>query len=66
VRPGSLSDDPGTGTVDVSERLGRRGQVPRDDVAAVLVAVLDAPNTVGKTFELLSGSTPIADAVRAL
>jgi len=30
------------------------------------VAVLDAPNTVGKTFELLSGSTPIADAVRAL
>jgi uncharacterized protein YbjT (DUF2867 family) len=66
VRPGSLTDDPGTGTVDISERLGRRGQIPRDDVAAVLVAVLDAPNTVGKTFELLSGSTPIADAVGAL
>jgi uncharacterized protein YbjT (DUF2867 family) len=66
VRPGGLTDDPGTGAVDIAERLGRRGQIPRDDVAAVLVAVLDAPNTIGTTFEVLGGSTPIADAVQAL
>ena len=66
VRPGSLTDDPGEGTVDLAERLGRRGSIPRDDVAAVLVAVLDAPNTIGTTFEVLSGSTPVAEAVQAL
>jgi uncharacterized protein YbjT (DUF2867 family) len=66
VRPGGLTDDPGTGLVDVAEKLGRRGSIPRDDVAAVLVAVLDTPSTIGTTFELLSGSTPIEDAVRAL
>ena len=66
VRPGGLTDDPGTGTVDVAERLGRFGQIPRDDVAAVLAAALNAPNTIGKTFEVLSGSTPIADAMAAL
>ena len=66
MRPGGLTDDPGTGTVDVSERLGRRGQIPRDDVAAALVAVLDAPNTIGKTFEILSGGTPVDEAINAL
>jgi len=66
VRPGGLTDAPGTGAVDIAERLGRRGQIPRDDVAAVLVAVLDAPNTIGTTFEVLGGSTAIADAVQAL
>jgi uncharacterized protein YbjT (DUF2867 family) len=66
VRPGGLTDDPGTGTVDVSERLGRRGQIPRDDVTAALVAVLDAPNTIGKTFEILSGETPVEEAINAL
>jgi uncharacterized protein YbjT (DUF2867 family) len=66
VRPGGLTDDPGTGLVDVAEKLGRRGSIPRDDVAAVLVAVLDTPSTIGTTFEVLSGSTPIEDAIRAL
>ena len=66
VRPGSLTNEPGQGTVDLAERLGRRGSIPREDVAAVLVAVLDARNTIGTTFEVLSGSTPIDEAVRAL
>jgi uncharacterized protein YbjT (DUF2867 family) len=66
VRPGSLTNDPGEGAVDLAERLGRRGSIPREDVAAVLVAVLDAPNTIGTTFEVLSGSTPIEEAVQAL
>jgi uncharacterized protein YbjT (DUF2867 family) len=66
VRPGSLTDDPGTGRVRVSRELGGRGEVPRDDVAAVIAQVLDAPNTVGVTFELFSGDLLVAEAVRSL
>jgi len=66
VRPGSLTDDPGTGRVEASRELGRRGPVPRDDVAATLLAVLGAPNTVGVTFELFAGDVPIDEAIRAL
>jgi uncharacterized protein YbjT (DUF2867 family) len=66
VRPGSLTDDPGTGRVRVSTELGQRGAIPRDDVAAVIVAVLEAPNTIGVTFELFSGDRLVAEAVRSL
>src|ERR687894_1933273 len=45
VRPGSLTDDPGTGRVAVSTALGRRGPVPRADVALVLAEVLAQPRT---------------------
>jgi uncharacterized protein YbjT (DUF2867 family) len=65
VRPGHLTDDDGTGRVFIASSTGR-GDVPRQDVAAVLVAVLDATELSGKTFELISGETPIADAVAAV
>jgi uncharacterized protein YbjT (DUF2867 family) len=65
VRPGRLTDDPGTGRIRAGAELGG-GQVSRDDVAATLLAVLDADNTIGKTFVLLAGDTPIEEAVRAL
>jgi uncharacterized protein YbjT (DUF2867 family) len=66
VRPGSLTDDPGTGRVRVSRELGGRGEVARDDVAAVIAEVLDAPNTIGVTFEVFSGHVSVAEAVRSL
>jgi len=66
VRPGHLTDEPGTGRVDARTALGRRGDVPRDDVALVLLEVLQAPNTIRTQFELLSGDTPVREAVRAL
>jgi uncharacterized protein YbjT (DUF2867 family) len=65
-RPGSLTDDPGTDMVAIAEHLGRRGAVPRDDVAATLFACLGRENTIGKTFELLSGPTPIDQALAGL
>jgi nucleoside-diphosphate-sugar epimerase len=40
LRPGGLTDDPGTGRVTLARHVDR-GSVPRDDVAAVLVALLD-------------------------
>jgi uncharacterized protein YbjT (DUF2867 family) len=66
VRPGSLSDDPGTGRVRVARELGGRGEIPRDDVAAVIATVLDAPTTIGVTFEVFSGDLLVAEAVRSL
>ncbi|ORA35077.1 NAD(P)H-binding protein [Mycobacterium aquaticum] len=65
VRPGGLTDEAGTGVVRIAEATGR-GTVPRADVAAVLLAVLDAPRTAGETFEVISGETPIAAAVAAI
>ena len=66
VRPGRLTDEPGTGRVELAERLERSGSVPRDDVALVLAECLGAENTVGEAFDLLEGETPAAEAVRAL
>jgi uncharacterized protein YbjT (DUF2867 family) len=66
VRPGSLTDDPGTGRVRMSTELGGRGEIPRDDVAAVIAQVLDAPNTIGVTFEVFTGDLLVAEAVRSL
>lgn len=66
VRPGSLTDDPGTGRVEAAESLGRRGEIPREDVAHAIVLTLEAPNTSGKTFELLSGDEPIEEALKTL
>jgi uncharacterized protein YbjT (DUF2867 family) len=66
VRPGSLTDDPGTGKIEVATRLGGRGEIPRDDVAATLAATLDEPNTIDKVFELFTGETEIAEALKTL
>jgi len=62
VRPGHLTNDPGTGQVTIADHTGH-GNIPREDVAAVLLTVLDAPVTVGQTFDVISGDTPIKDAV---
>jgi uncharacterized protein YbjT (DUF2867 family) len=62
VRPGGLTDAPGTGRVTLAPHV-ERGTVPRDDVAAVLVALLDAARGTA-VLELISGDTPIAEAVR--
>jgi uncharacterized protein YbjT (DUF2867 family) len=65
VRPGRLTDDPPTGRVSAAERLAR-GEIPRADVAAVIAAVLAEPATIGRSFDLVGGETPVDEAVRRL
>ena len=65
LRPGGLTDEPGTGQVTLAPSV-ERGSVPRDDVAAVLAGVLVEPRTIGKTFEVFTGDTPIEEALRRL
>src|SRR3954453_4228775 len=64
VRPGRLTDEPGTGHVTIGHGL-QLADVPRDDVAAVLAEILRGGAT-DDVVELVAGDTPIADAVAAL
>jgi uncharacterized protein YbjT (DUF2867 family) len=65
VRPGRLTDDPGTGSVNLGTSVPS-GAVSRDDVAQVLAAVLHEPATAGKTVDLVGGDVPVEEAVKAL
>ncbi|HEU5486440.1 MAG TPA: SDR family oxidoreductase [Microlunatus sp.] len=65
VRPGGLTDEPATGDVLIAERTGR-GQIPRDDVAAIVTRLVVDGTGIRSQFEVISGSTPIAEALAAL
>jgi uncharacterized protein YbjT (DUF2867 family) len=65
VRPGRLTDEPGTGQVAAGPDV-QRAEIPREDVAAVLAEALRADESIGKTFVVVSGDTPVEEAVRSL
>jgi uncharacterized protein YbjT (DUF2867 family) len=65
VRPGGLTNDPPTGLVLAAASTGR-GSIPRADVAAVLAELLVSGRAVRVQFELISGDTPITDALAGL
>ena len=64
VRPGRLTDSPGTGRVQVG--VLPRGEIPRADVAAVLAAALDIDATIRTTFDLLAGHQTVEAALAGL
>jgi len=64
LRPGALTDEAGTGQVQLAPSVPR-GEVPRDDVAEVIAALLHAPATAGLVLELCSGDRTIEAAVAA-
>ncbi|TQM33317.1 NAD(P)H-binding protein [Nocardia bhagyanarayanae] len=66
LRPGRLLDTEATGLVTLSQYPIGRDSIARADVAAVLAALLSAPNTVRTTLALVAGDTPVADAVSAI
>ncbi|AXS82872.1 MULTISPECIES: SDR family oxidoreductase [Marinobacter] len=66
VRPGRLTDDDGTGKVSVSARLDDFGTIPRQDVARVLLAVLDLDTATNRVFDVVSGDTPVPEALAKL
>ena len=65
VRPGRLTNAPGAGTVAL-RRDPFRGEVSRDDVAAVLAAALHEPRASGLLVYLNGGSDPVDEALAAL
>jgi uncharacterized protein YbjT (DUF2867 family) len=66
LRPGRLTDAPATGRIHLAAPPVPAGAIPRADVAAVIVALLDEPGTREQTLELVAGDSPVAAAVRSI
>jgi uncharacterized protein YbjT (DUF2867 family) len=66
LRPGGLTDAPGTGRIRLAAPPVPGGTVPRADVAAVIAALLDNLGTRHQTLELTGGDNPVAAAVRTI
>lgn len=62
VRPGRLTDEPGTGRVRIDSEPFR-GQISREDVAAVLAALLEGERAVGRVLYVNGGEQPIEQAL---
>lgn len=60
--PSRLTNDPATGAIEVGDDISG-SQVPRADVANVVVEVLERPATAGSTIAFNTGSMPISEAV---
>jgi len=65
VRPGGLTNGPGTGRVRAGLTVPR-GSIPRADVAATIAALLESGAASRTQFELVSGDDPIDEALASL
>jgi uncharacterized protein YbjT (DUF2867 family) len=65
VRPGGLTDEPGTGRVRLAATTGR-GSIPREDVAAIIATALLEGVAVRQQFEAISGEDTVSDALATL
>ncbi|WP_090854740.1 SDR family oxidoreductase [Paraliobacillus sp. PM-2] len=63
VHPGALTNEKGTTKVQLAEKV-ERGEIPREDVAEVILQTLQNDKTIGKEFQIVSGDTPIKEAVQ--
>lgn len=66
IRPGELTDEPGTGLVEAAPLLQGTGNIPREDVASAVLAALENPELSGCSFEIVSGNQPLDEALRAI
>ena len=65
VRPGFLKDDPAGGRVRIqTEPI--RDEVSRDDVAALLAAILHEPRSAGQILYVVAGDDPLEQALSAV
>ncbi|MRH41419.1 NAD(P)H-binding protein [Aquibacillus halophilus] len=65
VHPGGLTNDKGTGQVQAASEV-ERGKVPREDIASVIVGCLENESTIGKEFQVVTGTTPIQEAIKSI
>ena len=64
LEPAELTDGKGTGKVNLSEAPLEETKISRADVAAVTLAVLEAPKTIGHVYQLTAGKTAIGTALK--
>jgi uncharacterized protein YbjT (DUF2867 family) len=65
VRPGALTNEEGSGKIQLKEKLEEQESISRANVARTLVEVLDNDVKHNQVFEILDGKTPIEKAVRS-
>ncbi len=65
IRPAHLLDEPETGKVELGDYI-QQGDITRSDVAGLVVASLDNPDTIRKAFDANNGSNPITEAIANL
>lgn len=65
VRPGGLSQEPGTGKV-AAGKVHLNNMIPREDVASVVIECMKQDGTKGLAIDCVGGDTPIKDAIAAV
>lgn len=65
VRPGALTNEEGSGKIQLKEKLEEQESISRANVAQTLVEVLDNDVKQNQIFEILDGETPVEKAVRS-
>ncbi|WP_181348014.1 SDR family oxidoreductase [Thalassobacillus sp. CUG 92003] len=65
IHPGRLTNDQGTGQVEAAVEV-ERNEIPREDVASVIVATLENQATIGKEFQVVNGTKDIMKAIDSL
>ena len=65
IHPGLLTNDEGTGKVKAASKV-EGAEVPRVDIAKVIVSVLNNDKTIGKEFQVVGGNQPIDEAIGSL
>lgn len=63
LRPGALTFEESTGMITLDERVPR-GTIPREDVAQLIARCVHEPASIGHTWEVITGSTPLDEAIR--
>jgi uncharacterized protein YbjT (DUF2867 family) len=67
IRPSEPVEKPGSGKVEAALSLkAENGEIPKEDLASILVEALDSRETFNKTFEVSAGKTPIREALQQL
>jgi len=65
IHPGLLTNDKGIRKIEAATKV-ERGEIPREDVASVILACLKNEATIGKEFQVVSGEKRVKDAIDSL
>jgi uncharacterized protein YbjT (DUF2867 family) len=65
IRPGGLLNEPGNGKIRTGDTI-KGGTIPREDVARTIFASLTNEASYNRSFDLISGDTPIDEALNQL
>lgn len=65
IHPGLLTNNKGTGQVIAAPEVNRN-EIPREDVASVIVACLENEQTIGKEFQVVTGNQTIKEAIKLI